>query len=175
MIPEHGQLIADLVKSFVGCSLDDRRAELGQLVCRDVDDPEQAVQWTTNCGTFALGIWHAAGVQHALLDTPYKVEKAIAWILSIAHSLRAVRYPRRDGPPSMGSLMHYWLSDGKGTKSHHVEFCLEIPDMVTWVSNHAGGGRPRNLIGLGHSDVRWNAGRPLQCWYDVNALFEAHQ
>jgi len=168
----NGERIADIVRSYVGCSLDDRRAELGELIARGVDDAERVVQWKTNCGTFALGIWHAAGVQHALLETPYKVEKAIAWVLSVAHALGAVRYPKRDGPPSAGALMHYWLRDGKGTKSHHVEFCLEYPGVV-WIADHAGGGRPENLIGLGHCDIRWNAGRPLQCWYDPDELLEA--
>jgi hypothetical protein len=165
-----GEWIAQLVAKYVGCSLDERRDELARLVARGVDHEDSIVKVKTNCGMFALGIWHAAGVRHALLDTPYKNEMAISWLVTIAHDLGAVRYPRRDGPPCHGALMHYWLRDGNLTKSHHVEFCLETPGPVDWVAEHAGGGRPNNLIGLGRGDVRWNAGRPLQCWYDPNVF-----
>ncbi len=159
------QRIVQLVESYVGCSVDERCDELGELVARGVDDPQQMVKVRTNCGTFALGIWHAVGVDHVLLSTPYENEKAIAWIVTIAHDLKAVRYPKRDGLPVPGALMHYWLRDGNLTKSHHVEFCLSAPDR-SGIARHAGGGRPQNTIGVGESDIRFNVGRPLQCWYD---------
>lgn len=164
-----GDGIVELVKRYVGCSLDERCSELGLLVARGVDDPSQMVRVRTNCGTFALGIWHAAGVQHSLLDSKYQNEKAIAWVVTIAHSLGAVCYPKKNGPPPPGALLHYWLRDGKLTKSHHVEFCLSEPT-IAWHAQHAGGGRPNNEIGQGEGDIRWNAGRPLQCWYDPAEL-----
>lgn len=168
----NGDGIVELVQRYVGCSLDSRRAELAVLIARGVDDPEEIVKVRTNSGMFALGIWHAAGVQHDLLERPYVNEKAIGWLVTIAHSLGAVRYPGKDGCPVAGALMHYWLRDGKQTKSHHVEFCISECDLM-WHAAHAGGGRPQNEIGQGNGDVRWNAGRPLQCWYDPSALLGA--
>lgn len=171
MIPNAGDGIVELVTRYVGCSLENRCAELGELIARGVDDAEEIVKVRTNCGMFALGVWHACGVQHELLERPYVNEKAIGWLVTIAHSLGAVRYPKESGRPLPGALMHYWLRDGKVTKSHHVEFCLELPD-IAWHAPHAGGGRPNNEIGQGNGDIRWNAGRPLQCWYDPVSLLE---
>lgn len=163
--------LVELVQQYIGCSLDNRCDELGQLVSRDVDDPKTIVEVTTNCGMFALGIWHAMGVPHELLQTPYVNERAIGWIMAIAHDFGAIRYPKRDGLPAMGSLMHYWVRQGTRTVNHHVEFCLSTPD-AHGNAKHAGGGRSHNAITASVSDVKWGASGPLQAWYDIDDLLD---
>jgi hypothetical protein len=163
--------LIDLVTSYVGCSLEQRTAELGDLVARDVDDPKAMVNVHTNCGTFALGIWQRVGVPHELLARPYVNEMAISWIIQIAHEFGAVRYPKRDGKPKPGSLMHYWYRVGKVTSHHHVEFLLSELDPHNQ-GTHAGGGRDKNAITASIGDVYWVGGTPLQAWYDVDELLD---
>ncbi len=173
--PSSGALqLVELVSSFIGCSLDNRCDELGELVARGVDDPEQIVRVRTNCGMFALGIWHRLGVPHELLSEPYVNERAITWLVTIANDFGAVRYPKRDGAPAVGSLMHYWTREGAKTLNHHVEFCLSAPD-ANWNAKHAGGGRSKNAISASVSDVRWGATGPLQAWYDIDELLNGRE
>lgn len=173
-----GQSIVDVVRFYIGSSCDNHVDELAALCARGTDDIDVVKTWLmlpgfSNCGFFALGVWRCVGVKHELLERPYVTGQAISWIVTIAHTLGAVRYPKKDGPPKNGALMHYWVRDGNLTKSHHVEFCLSDPG-IDWRAEHAGGGRPRCEIGggTGQNDIRWNAARPLQCWYDPEALLE---
>jgi len=161
--------IVSIVSSYVGCSLEHDTDRLAELVARGVDHPGSIVRVKTNCGTFALGVLHAAGVPHELLEHKYRNEMAIAWIIQVANDCGAIRYPKRDGQPPAGALLHYWVRQGTKTVNHHVEFCLETPT-ATWIARHAGGGRPKNAITDGVSDIRWNASRPLQAWYDPDEL-----
>jgi len=157
------------VRSFVGCSLSNRRDELAQLVCFPGDDPAQDVLIPTNCAMFALGIWRACGVNHELLLGPYKIGMAMAWVLQIARDYGAlVRATSTIECPPPGALMHY-ANDGKN--NDHVEFCLSEPNSLRQIE-HAGGGRTNNAITMGTGMWSWNYGRPLQHWVDPVKLFE---
>jgi hypothetical protein len=159
--------IIELVNSYVGDSLVNKKEDLALLVARQVDDPNQIVQIKTNCGLFALGIWYAVGVQHDLLKIKYISGQAIAWVRKIALAKGALRSYPKDGPPVAGALMHYYTP---GTNNNHVEFLLENPNKH--IALHAGGGRDKNEIGSGTSDITWSAqpSRRLQEWVDPAAL-----
>lgn len=160
--------IVEIVKSYIGDSLIHNKEDLGILVSRHVDDPNQIVQIKTNCGMFALGVWCLAGVQHNLLKSKYKNGMAIAWLRQIAISKGALRTYPKDGPPIAGALMHYYTP---GANNNHVEFLLEDPNDKI-VALHAGGGRDQNAIASGTTDVSWSyqPTRKLQEWIDPVAL-----
>lgn len=166
MATEQGKAIASLVRRYLGCSLSNRTDELAQLVSRGVDDPKTTVRIKTNCGMFALGIWHKMGVDHPLLNSPYKSGMAIAWLLRIAKDKGALR-TLKDGIPTEGSLMHYGTP---GKNNDHVEFLLADPS-PTFTAEHGGGGRSDNLIDSGTSDIRTSMGRPMLHWVDPSKLF----
>lgn len=163
--------LIEVVQHFVGSSLDHNGDELRNFISRDgIDNPKTLLNpHISDCGLFALAVWHELGVDHKLLGEKYVNGMAIAWCYSIANDLRAVRHPGSDGPPKPGALMHYFTH---GKNDSHVEFCLSDPTVFesVWVAFHAGGGRPNCAIGRGSSDIKWNVGRPLQEWYDISAL-----
>lgn len=160
--------IVELVKSYIGDSLLHNKEDLALLVSRHVDDPNQSVQIKTNCGMFALGVWCAVGVQHSLLQSPYKNGMAIVWLRQIAKSKNALHSYPKDGRPVAGSLLHYYTP---GKNDNHVEFLLENPNQK-FIALHAGGGRANNEIGSGSGDIRFSSGRPLKEWICPIALLE---
>ncbi len=161
--------MVSVVRPWIGASLLVRDQELREFIARGVDDPRWELdEHVSDCGLFALAVWHEIGVAHHLCKEKYVAGMAIIWLTQIAHDLQAIRYPRRDGPPVPGALMHYYSR--RPSKDDHVEFCLSKPAKTTWMADHAGGGRQECAIGSGRSDIRWNAARPLQCWYDPDAL-----
>jgi len=163
------EAIVTLIRKYVGCSLGCRESELFSLVGRGVDDAQGYLSpKVSDCGLVALGIWHLAGVDHELVNKPYQNGMAITWLVHVANDLQAIRYPRRDGLPRAGALMHYYRP--RPSIDDHVEFCLSTPDEQSGMALHAGGGRAFCAIAEGSSDVRWSSGRPLQCWYDADAL-----
>ena len=164
--------LIEVVQHFVGSNLDHNGDELRRFISRDgIDNPKTLLdKHVSDCGLFALAVWHELGVDHKLLAEPYVTGMAIAWCHTIAHDLQAVRHPIADGPPTVGALMHYYTND----KDSHVEFCLSdvsVFDSV-WVAYHAGGGRTNCGIGRDNSNIKWNWGRPLQEWYDLGALLQ---
>jgi hypothetical protein len=159
-------LFAMLVQKYVGCSISLRKDELGALVCRGVDDPDQSVQIKTNCGMFSLGIMYEAGVQHDLLRRKYVSGMAIAWLRAIGKDLKALQKYNKNNKPIAGSLLHYYTA---GNNDNHVEWLLsDIDDQGC--AEHGGGGRTNNAITTGSGNVLWNYGRPLQEWWDPNML-----
>lgn len=164
-----GEKIVRLFKHFVGCSLTNRRSELGKLVSREVDNPEVVVTIATNCGTSALGIMALAGVQHALLDKHYVSGAAISWCLKIGYDLGALRDVRNSKGviPPVGSLLHY---NTEGTNNDHVEWLLSKPD-EHGNAIHGGGGRVGNALGMsGPSNIWLNNNRPLVAYIDPDLL-----
>lgn len=160
--------IVRIVNSYVGCSLSNRRDDLGKLVARGIDDPNVVVTIATNCGTSALGVLAIAGAQDTLLDKKYVSGQAIAWVRQIAINLGAlVKYTGKNGPqPKRGDLMHYF-DDGKN--NNHVEWCLSDPD-ENGVAEHGGGGRSNNAITKSTSSVYTNYYRPLREIIDCDKL-----
>ena len=158
--------IISLVRKYVGCSLHVRKDDLATLVCRGVDDPDQAVLIKTNCGMFALGIMKEAGVQHDLLNQPYKSGMAIAWVRTIGKDLNALNKYSSANAPKAGSLLHYFTP---GKNDNHVEWLLSDMD-DQGCAEHGGGGRTDNAITVGSGDVTVNYGRPLQEWLDPDML-----
>jgi hypothetical protein len=158
-----------IARRCVSMSLLNRKDILRTFLARDIDDPSfQLSEHVSTCGLFGLAVWYASGVEHELLHRPYEIGMAISWIMHIANDLQAIRYPKRDGLPIEGALMHYYTK--RPSKDDHVEFCLRPPNPHTFIAEHAGGGREHCGIGDGVGDIRWNLGRPLQCWYDPMAL-----
>jgi hypothetical protein len=159
------------VNHFNGYSLKNHETELRAFIARQgVDNPKTLLDpHVSDCGLFALAVWHALGVPHKLVKQPYVIGFALAWLYEIARDREAIRHPAKDGPPKPGSLMHYFHN---GKTDNHVEFCLsEVQQFESvWVAFHSGGGRPNCAISAGHSDIRWSSGRPLQEWYDIDAL-----
>ena len=160
--------IVSIVKSYVGDSLLKNKADLAELVARQVDDPNQIVQVKTNCGMFALGVWWLVGVQNPILSQKYVNGMAISWLRKIAIAKQALRTYPKDGIPVAGALMHYYTP---GINNNHVEFLLEDPD-DKMVALHGGGGRDNNEISQGTSDISWNytSSRHLQEWVDPVVL-----
>jgi hypothetical protein len=166
--------VVHLVAHFLGYSLRNHGSDLRKLLARDgVDNPSQIADvHVSDCGLFGLGVWHRVDVHHPLMSQGYVIGMAIAWLYEIARDLGAIRFPHKDGPPKPGALMHYF-HDGK--PDNHVEFCLshvQVYDSV-WLAHHGGGGRALGAIAAGHSNILWNADRPLQEWYDIDTLCEA--
>lgn len=158
--------IISLVKRYEGCSLHVRKDDLGTLVCRGVDDPDQAVLIKTNCGMFALGIMKEAGVVHDLLNQKYKSGMAIAWVRTIGKDLKALQKFSKGNMPKAGALLHYYTA---GKNDNHVEWLLSDVD-DQGCAEHGGGGRTDNAITIGSGNVLWNYGRPLQEWLDPDML-----
>lgn len=159
-------LFVNLVKKYVGCSIHVRSDELGNLVAREVDDPEQVVLIKTNCGMFSLGIMYEAGVQHDLLWSKYKSGMAIAWLRTIGKDLKALQKYSKTNVPKPGSLLHYYTT---GKNNNHVEWLLsDIDDQGC--AYHGGGGRTDNAITSSFGNVLWNYGRPLREWWDPDLL-----
>jgi GH24 family phage-related lysozyme (muramidase) len=160
--------IVGLVRCYIGCSLIDRRADLGHLVSRGIDNPERVVPISTNCATTALGIMVLAGVQHPLLKQPYELGKAVEWVVQVGNDLGAI--VKCTGPfgarPQLGSLLRYNTS---GKNDDHFEWLLG-PINEAGVADHAGGGRPNNAISEEHSNIWTNNGRPLIEWIDPDRL-----
>jgi len=166
--------ICKAVRRYAGCSLDHRRDELATLVARGVDDPDQAVLWRTNCGTFALGILHEVGLYDDLLRSPYRIGFAITWLETIAKNLHVYAAWRPWDSWTVlrpGMLLRY-CSPGKA--NDHVEWLLDNPDKLG-TALHGGGGRPRNAITVASGTIQSNAGRPLVCYYDFPAALEAEE
>lgn len=164
------QMIIQAVRSWIGASLLVREQELREFVARGVDDPRYDLNsHVSDCGLFALAIWHAVGVPHELVNAKYVNGMAITWIVHIAHDLQSIRYPKRDGLPVPGALMHYFSP--RPSNNDHLEFYLKRLDEhgLAW---HAGGGRAECEIGDATSNILWSSSRPLQCWYDPRALLE---
>lgn len=159
----------ELITSFVGSSLHQRGHELRVFIARGVDDPDTDLNArVSDCGLFAIGVWHALGVPHELLSSPYKIGMAIAWIDLIGRARDAKRAPH-DGLPEPGDLLHY---QRPGHNDDHVEFVTgEVADNAgQWIADHAGGGRPDCAIGSSHGDLLWSLGRPLDCYYSLDSL-----
>jgi len=163
-----GDVLVSVIKKYVGCSLSNRRAELGKLVARGVDDPEAVVGISTNCATTALGVMHEAGVKHPLLSKKYISGSAIIWVRQIGTDLGAlVKYTGPNGPqPKVGSLLRY---NTPGTNNDHVEWMLS-PMAADGTADHAGGGRPNNAITLEHGNVLSSNKRPLVEFWDPDKL-----
>lgn len=164
-----GAKLVRLLKSYAGCSLNDRRDELGQLVARGVDVPEQVVTVATNCGTSALGIMALAGVPDPLLDHKYVSGMAIAWLRQIGINKGAlVKYTGKNGPqPKLGSLLRY---NTAGKNDDHVEWMTSDIDS-NGHAEHGGGGRDHNAITVSpSSDVTSSWGRPLVEFWDPDML-----
>ena len=160
--------IVSIVKSYVGNSLLHNREDLAILIARQVDDANQIVQVTTNCGLFTLGVWWAVGVQHELLTRKYKSGMAIAWVRSIAIDKKALRKYPDDGNPIAGAALHYYTP---GKNDNHIEHLLSNPN-GNMICEHGGGGRPNNAITSSASDIRTNYYRQLREWIDPIALLE---
>ena len=163
------EVIVSTVRGLIGCSLEHDSAKLCEFIGRGIDDGHSLLSpKVSDCGLFGLAVWHAAGVDHELVGASYINGMAISWLVHIAHDMQAIRYPKRDGLPRIGSLMHYYSK--RPSTNDHVEFCLSLPATGSGLADHAGGGRANCAIGSGHSTVLWSSGRPLQCWYDADAL-----
>jgi len=165
------QRLIELALSYNGAALNnDREADLRQLLSRSgIDNPQTLLSpKVSTCGLFVLGIWYAAGVKHALLDHPYEVGKAIAWVRTIAFDAQALRKPS-DGLPMAGAVLHYFTH---GQNNNHVEILCADPDVVhgAALALHCGGGRPNCGVGEATSNIFWSSGRPLQEWIDLNLL-----
>lgn len=167
-------MVIHCVNHFSGFSLANHGEEMREFLAREgIDDPATLVDsQVSDCGLFALAVWHRIGVHHKFVEAKYVTGMAIAWLTSIAADCNAIRHPVKDGPPKAGALMHYFTPR---TNDNHVEFLLSDPEIYpsVWVAFHGGGGRANCGIGIGHSDIKWNMGRPLQEWYDVDALVAA--
>ncbi len=166
--------VLQCVKYYVGTDLEHNGDALRKFISRGIDDPATILDaHVSDCGLFAFAVWHAVGVDHPLLSTPYHVGMAITWLVEIARVFQAVRHPKHDGVPTVGSLLHYYRTNPDGTSKNddHVEFVLSNPILGKgWLAEHAGGGRADCGIGDATSDILWSLGRPLQAWYDITAF-----
>lgn len=155
---------------FDGMSLDSHPEELRTFLARGVDDPASIVdKHVSDCGLFALAVWHSIGVQDLRLTEKYQMGMAIAWLVDIASLYRAVRHPKHDGIPTIGALLH-WQTPGK--PNDHVSFLTSPVALVRgqWMGECIGGGGHDCGINRSEGNVLWSWGRPLQAWYDINAL-----
>lgn len=173
MMTNRQEHAANIIRTMCGCSLKEHEQDYRIFMSRGLIDDTYAIinERISTCGLFGLAVWFALEVPHPLITTRYVTGKAITWICEIAQELGAVRYPKRDGPPTIGALMHYW---SPGRNDNHVEFCLSEADVSPdghWFAQHAGGGRALGAIGFGQGNIRWDSGQPLQEWYDLEALF----
>lgn len=165
-----GDKICRLINEYIGCSLLNNRDKLADLIARGVDDPNQVVTITTNCGMFSLGILEIAGVSDPLLDKKYINGMAISWVRQIGINHKAlIKYIGKNGPqPKHGDLLHYFT---QGKNDNHVEWCLSDPD-ENGIAEHGGGGRTNNAITKSKTpeNILYNWGRPLQEFIDCDKL-----
>ena len=163
-----GDKLIRTIKKYVGCSLSNRRDELGKLVARGVDHPEAVVTISTNCATTALGVMAEAGVKHPLLSKPYVNGMAVTWVRQIGIDTGAlVKYTGPNGPqPKPGSLLRY---NTAGTNNDHVEWLL-APIDAKGEADHAGGGRSNNAVTQDHGNVLTSWNRPLVEFLDPDKL-----
>lgn len=163
-----GDRIVRIFRSYVGCSLSNRRDDLGELVARGVDDPKVVVTIKTNCATSALGVMALVGVKHPLLKQKYVNGKAITWVRKVGIDLGAlVKYAGPSGPqPKLGSLLRY---NTAGKNDDHVEWLLG-PVSPDGRAAHGGGGRTDNALTETVGDITMNYGRPLVEWWDPDLL-----
>lgn len=163
-----GEKLSRTIKKYVGCSLLNRRDELGKLVARGVDKPEAVVTISTNCATTALGVMAEAGVKHPLLAKAYVSGMAVAWVRQIGLDTGAlVKYTGPTGPqPKVGSLLRY---NTAGTNNDHVEWLLSPID-AKGEADHAGGGRSNNAVTQDHGNVLSSWNRPLVEFWDPDKL-----
>lgn len=161
------QQLVQCVKYYIGFTLENHGDELRYFLSRGVDDPATIVDThISDCGLFALAVWLEVGIRDEKLSEKYQTGKAIEWLVEITNRHNATRHIR-DDIPTVGALLHYHTH---GKNDDHVEFLLSPPTIGQWIANHAGGGRANCGIGEGTSNILWNLGRPLQAWYDINAL-----
>ena len=160
--------IVEIVRSFLGDSLVNKKEDLALLVARQIDDPNQIVQVKTNCALFTLGVWWLAGVQHDLLKKKYVSGQAIAWVRRIAIDKHALRTYPKDGPPVAGAALHYFTP---GKNDNHIETLLSTPD-ANMNALHGGAGRKDNAVTSGSGDIRTNYYRQLREWVNPIDLLE---
>jgi hypothetical protein len=161
--------VINCVTHFAGFSLENHGAELGDFLSRQrLDEPAKLTEHVGDSGLFGLAVWHALGVQHQLIKQPYVVGFAIPWLYEIAKDLGAIRHPMTHGLPKPGALLHYFTD---GQSDNHVAFCLTDVRAFenVWIA-FTGGAGPDGTIATGHVDIKRNAGKPLQEWYDIDAL-----
>lgn len=171
-----------LVRHCDGWSLQNNREKLAALVARGVDPAgSRAVEWSTNCGTSALGILaftagnpDAAWLVHPLLQTASVIGQAIIWLTKIGTDREAwVSWSATSRQPKAGDLLFYAIygvdEDGKTTVNEHVEWLLSSPDADAR-AGHGGGGRAHNAMTVEVGDIRTSAGRPLKRFLDLDKL-----
>lgn len=157
-----GERIARVVKFYAGCSLSNRRDELAALV------GEAAVDWQTNCETFAIGVYRAVGVDVPAVQAPLVNGMEGSVVEQAAQRAGGWQKPTSAAPP-VGALMHYrsnpYRVDAQGRTIYddHVEF-------VTGPGEHGGGGRANNEITVVQGDYHFSVGRPLYGWIDPEML-----
>jgi hypothetical protein len=170
-IRTHAQVqVVQCCSFFAGMSLDSHADELRHFLARDVDDPATIVdKHVSDCGLFALAVWHALEVQDLRLTEKYQMGMAIAWLVNIAGLHGAIRHPIHDGIPTVGALLH-WQTHGK--PDDHVSFLTKAVTLSRgqWLGECIGGGGKDCAINRTAGNVLWSWGRPLQAWYDINAL-----
>lgn len=170
---EPQQRIVDIVNYWVGAKLGTRENELRAFLSRfGIDNPRTIIDpKVSTCGLFALAVWAAAGVDHPLCRKRYEIGAAVTWVGLIARDLQAVCTCKRNGLPQPGDLMHYYSA--RPSFDDHLEFLLATPSCHdTWIAIalHGGGGRSDCGVNSNSSNIRFNSGRPLQCWYSAERL-----
>ena len=154
-----------LVPRYIGDSEKKNSRHLGELLARGIDDPDKMVHTHSDCGTFVLGIWWAAGVQHPLLMLPYQSQMAIGWVLKIARDKGALRRYPHDMSPVPWAVCHYKT---KYLNNDHVLFLEKT--ISPGVTSYIGAGGAANSVGRDRGPITWNWGRPLVEWVDPIAL-----
>ena len=162
-----GERIARVVHAYAGCSLTDRKSELGVLVARGIDEPEAVVAVKTNCAMFALGILKVVGCPHPLLSAPFKEGWAFGRFVQVGLDYKAWKH-KEDGLPLIGSALWYRTP---GENDDHVEFVTSVGGTLTSLTwGHGGGGRENNAITVEQGQIAANVGRPLFMWLDWQLL-----
>ncbi len=165
-----GDHCARIVRAVAGCSLDhlpDKLADIYLLQEPDRDTAVEVSRLATNCGTSMRAVYALAGCTHTLITRPYRIRKAVAWVLGAATELGALLPAsswRKCGP---GWGLWYGTP---GKNDDHVEWCLSDVD-AQGVALHGGGGRARNAITIGGPrTIMWSTGRPLRGVIDPGAM-----
>lgn len=157
-----GEHIARIVRGLDGCSLTHDSDKLAALfLCNETEAKARLVSsFKTNCGTSMREILCLAGCDHRLVIEPYVAGMAVAWVLQAARELDALVVPSawRDMGPGWGC----WYGT-PGFNDDHLEWCLAVPQRLTGLAEHGGGGRSANEISVEPaSDIRFSRGRPLR-------------